>query len=700
MRTNVPVSRPLSILITMLVFLSITVNVKAQTYTTIANGAWTSSSTWQGGSVPPTGTIPLTAVINIKHIVTYSGANISNNGTINISNQTGLAPRLLVPSGVSLTNNLTGKIYISNGEYRQYRFVGGLETGTNQTGSFKNTGGLVSVTNSFVEVAQNWTNEVAGVVIFNNSSLEIGGSYDLKTLAIDSLMNTSVSIGMQGSGDYTADGLNTYFQNFRAEVASNNGKFNLKSGIANGSIDYIALKNHVTNTYSNSQIVAANGLITTGLTLNAYCINNASNYRPNGNFSGPQTLDNSLNYFPAGLMWSSAASSFNFNFTPSLVTGTALQVGAVYKYEGVTPGVDAVLSIDSLIGGATVVKIDDNSGGLGYSEGFQPEIKDGPTSGESYAVFKITYKITGTNVLHSLNTFSITALDIDGTATMKEFDQIGMGVGATAAYRSSPSHILLTQVAPGTFRGINSDGVDQSGIDTSLTANMFTVTNSNVSSFTLKLGTVKTNSTQNSRQFGIYMKGFVYPNLATLPVKLESFTATLNGSKVDLKWITSQELDLNHFVIEKSYDGKNFSDAGIVFAYGNTSERKSYSFPDNIANVQQTVIYYRLRSVDNDGNSKLSETRIIRLGKQSEMLKMVTYPNPASSELRVTVPAAWQNKAVMLEVFNFNGQKIKTIKNTNASQTETIAVDALAKGFYLLKATCGTEIAQQKFIKN
>jgi hypothetical protein len=229
---------------------------------------------------------------------------------------------------------------------------------------------------------------------------------------------------------------------------------------------------------------------------------------------------------------------------------------------------------------------------------------------------------------------------------------------------------------------------------------MFTVTNSNVSSFTVKVGVVKTNTSQTARQFSIYMKGFAYPNLLSLPVKLVSFTAALNNSNVDLRWTTAGEENLNNFIIERSIDGVNYNQAAIVFAFGNTTENQNYNFPDPVANVQSSIIYYRLRSVDVDGKSQLSQVRIIRIGKQNGQINLIAYPNPASSELRITVPSVWQNKEVVLEVFNTTGQRVKAIKSGNVSQTETISVSELSNGIYIVKASCGSETAQQKFIKN
>jgi hypothetical protein len=197
---------------------------------------------------------------------------------------------------------------------------------------------------------------------------------------------------------------------------------------------------------------------------------------------------------------------------------------------------------------------------------------------------------------------------------------------------------------------------------------------------------------------------YIQPNssliLTSLPVKMISFSAVLNNPDIaDLKWTTTSEVNVSYFVIEKSYEGKNFSDAGLVFAYGNTSEKVNYSFADNINSTQQNVIYYRLRSVDNDGKSQFSEVRIIRTGKQDEMLKMVTYPNPVSNELRITIPANWQNKQVVYELFGANGNMTKKSVTGNSSQTEILNVSSLAPGFYFVQATCNGENAQQKIIK-
>ena len=186
-----------------------------------------------------------------------------------------------------------------------------------------------------------------------------------------------------------------------------------------------------------------------------------------------------------------------------------------------------------------------------------------------------------------------------------------------------------------------------------------------------------------------------------LRVKLVSFSAMLTTDKVDLKWTTSSEKNVSHFTIEKSTDGINFSETGVVFAFGNTSETKNYSFTDGSINASQAgVIYYRLRSVDIDGKSELSQVKTIRIGKKNEQsISILIYPNPVGTELRVTIPTTWQGKKVSYELLNSNGQVMLRNITSTGSQTESMNVNSIAPGFYIIKVTCNGETAQQKIIK-
>lgn len=97
------------------------------------------------------------------------------------------------------------------------------------------------------------------------------------------------------------------------------------------------------------------------------------------------------------------------------------------------------------------------------------------------------------------------------------------------------------------------------------------------------------------------------------PVVALSFNVLLGKENVKLNWVTVAEKNISHFIIEKSTDGQYFSNAALVFAFGNTTTPMEYSFVDNMINVDPTILYYRLRTVNNDKTSQLSDVRMIRV---------------------------------------------------------------------------------------
>ena len=183
------------------------------------------------------------------------------------------------------------------------------------------------------------------------------------------------------------------------------------------------------------------------------------------------------------------------------------------------------------------------------------------------------------------------------------------------------------------------------------------------------------------------------------PIKLISFDAKYNKPNVTLNWSTAQEKNFSHFVIEQSVDGIHYSERAVVFGTGESDSRRDYQFIDNNLAGRKGLVYYRLVSVDMDNKASYSSVRIIRLAEDLQLVSITTYPNPVSNELRITVPADWQNKKVVYEIVNGNGQVAKRTQSSNSSQTETINTSDLSAGFYLVRVSCETISIQQKIIK-
>ena len=105
--------------------------------------------------------------------------------------------------------------------------------------------------------------------------------------------------------------------------------------------------------------------------------------------------------------------------------------------------------------------------------------------------------------------------------------------------------------------------------------------------------------------------------VSVLPVTLLDFSGKLNGTKVDLNWKTANEMNTDHFTVERSNDGINFIPIGNVKAKGSLSTVTNYDLVDPIP--IKGLNYYRLKMVDLDGSFVYSKTIIIRINNNVEL---------------------------------------------------------------------------------
>ena len=397
---------------------------------------------------------------------------------------------------------------------------------------------------------------------------------------------------------------------------------------------------------------------------------------------------------------------------PSLISGTDGKDGAIYRFPSVQTGIDALVKITSR--SSTLVKlVSIDLTNTGWDKAFQPQVSynDGKTktAGDWWMQFQVSFVQAGTTTATTVNSFNVTGLDIDGDGNrlneyLSFYNQSAYTLEQnTQLTVTSLLDDLLGLLTFSNGKKFSGTTTDHSGIDTSATSLMVTNTYNNTNSFTVRTGAKATGSSDNtSRQYSMYFKSFTYQaaNVSSLPVKLINWNATYNNNIVSLKWATTQEINASHFIIERSTDGFDYTDAAMIFATGNSEILLNYSFNDKIPAGNSGVLYYRLRSVDMDGKSTVSDTRIIRLGTATaNAVKIATYPNPVQSELRITVPASWQDKSVVYQLVSTNGQTIKTIATGHAGQTEVISMNQVPVGMYIVRVSCGNETGVQAVVK-
>jgi len=126
---------------------------------------------------------------------------------------------------------------------------------------------------------------------------------------------------------------------------------------------------------------------------------------------------------------------------------------------------------------------------------------------------------------------------------------------------------------------------------------------------------------------GPWQKG-TFSTTVVLPVEFVGFNiASIGNNKINITWKTATEINTDHFEVEKSVDGRNFSLLTKVNASGNSQIVKTYSVSDLLDNTSD-LFYYRIKSVDKDGAAQYSNVQTVSAKTKGTYVNHV-YPNPA-----------------------------------------------------------------------
>lgn len=217
------------------------------------------------------------------------------------------------------------------------------------------------------------------------------------------------------------------------------------------------------------------------------------------------------------------------------------------------------------------------------------------------------------------------------------------------------------------------------------------------------LVTHKNNLQNNAPQaFSLVGSGFVIT--ATLPVKWMNFDGKNLGDKVQLNWITVNEINNVRFDIERSTNNQNFGKIGYVKGFGNTVVIQKYDFIDELTNLNNIdpfsdKLYYRLKQIDYDGNYHYSKTISI---DAPNMFGVFVYPNPFNEFLNVAINSNISNQNCDVKLLDLSGRELITksfITNNKEFVYEMKEVNLLNPGIYFIRITVDGKIFTNKIIK-
>jgi uncharacterized repeat protein (TIGR01451 family) len=180
--------------------------------------------------------------------------------------------------------------------------------------------------------------------------------------------------------------------------------------------------------------------------------------------------------------------------------------------------------------------------------------------------------------------------------------------------------------------------------------------------------------------------------VCSLPVSLLDFEGQSQNDNVLLKWYTSNEINNDHFNIERSCDGINFTSIATVKGSGNSTSLKEYQYTD-IQPACEKGIYYRLIQVDMDGKTSSSKTIQVYPDTKEQI---VVYPNPFGGTTTLKVVNGNQ-EPIHVKVLSGTGQVMYDAGHL--SNEDIILGDDFASGVYFIQISTPEKVRTIKLVK-
>jgi hypothetical protein len=178
----------------------------------------------------------------------------------------------------------------------------------------------------------------------------------------------------------------------------------------------------------------------------------------------------------------------------------------------------------------------------------------------------------------------------------------------------------------------------------------------------------------------------VVTSVLALPVKFTGLNASVMGSSVKVNWETATEVNIASYVVERSYNGRDFSSVANTPAKENGAGLKSYSWTDNAP--LNGLSFYRIKAIEKDG--QVTYTSIVKINTGSTKLEITVAPNPVrNGELNVQLSSLTKG-TYSVRVFNNVGQVVfaSQVSAEGGSLSQSFRLPSTVRtGVYTLQVT-------------
>lgn len=160
------------------------------------------------------------------------------------------------------------------------------------------------------------------------------------------------------------------------------------------------------------------------------------------------------------------------------------------------------------------------------------------------------------------------------------------------------------------------------------------------------------------------------PPGTALPIELISFTAKPKGYSNIIEWQTSQEINNDEMIVEKSDNLSNWVEVGRQRSRASSNSGMNYAMEDQTPFI---LSYYRLKSVDLDGSTQYSDVVSVQRSVQQFAIRQLG-PNPILHELKFAIESNLSQKA-KISIHSLSGELIYGEERTIHEGTSLVKLD-------------------------
>jgi hypothetical protein len=190
-----------------------------------------------------------------------------------------------------------------------------------------------------------------------------------------------------------------------------------------------------------------------------------------------------------------------------------------------------------------------------------------------------------------------------------------------------------------------------------------------------------------------------FANCGVLDNNLLDFRGSLNNQLTHLSWTVLHNELLRSFVVERSFDGINFTPIGTVNTVQTENEEVDYNYDDQVRGIPFRDIYYRIKLSDIAGRDKYSA--IVRVSITNASKNDVTVlPNPVKDIAHLSITSTMDRKA-QVNIYDYMGRIVQTLTVLLDKGNNVITLYEMMnkpRGVYEAVVILGDEIISRKIL--